>query len=97
MSTEPQLDPGEREDRRLAGFVERSSARVAALERLVETPVSPSRIARDRSIDTESAFSALNALRRQGLVELYAPENRRKGPIYGLTEKGERVAFYVEQ
>lgn len=73
------------------GFVISSQYRVAVLRHLAESPATPSRIAAEEDYQISHISNALTALRDRSLVELLVPEERKKGRIYGLTSKGERV------
>ena len=73
------------------GFVISSRYRVAVLTRLAESPATPSQIAADEGIGIASVSNALSNLRDRDLVELLVPEDRRKGSIYGITERGEEL------
>jgi predicted transcriptional regulator len=96
MSGTPTADTQAAEDARLARFVEDSSARVAALDRLAEAPMSPSRIAADARTSTGRTLAAINELRERDLVELYVPTDDDGNPVFGLTERGERVTFLLQ-
>lgn len=73
------------------GFVISSNYRVTVLRRLNEGPATPSQIASDEDIAITHVSRALRELGERDLVELLVPENRRKGRVYGITEKGERI------
>jgi DNA-binding MarR family transcriptional regulator len=77
----------------LIGFVIRSQYRVDVLERLMEGPATPSRIAADEDIAIAHVSRALSGLREgdRDMVELLVSEDQKKGRVYGITEKGERV------
>ncbi|MFC6889410.1 ArsR family transcriptional regulator [Halorubrum trueperi] len=73
------------------GFVISSQYRVAVLERLAESPATPSGIAEDEDVEIAAVSHALSGLRERGLVELLVSEDRRKGRVYGITESGEEL------
>jgi DNA-binding MarR family transcriptional regulator len=73
------------------GFVISSNYRVTVLRRLNDGPATPSQIANDEDIAITHVSRALRELGERDLVELLVPENRRKGRVYGITEKGERI------
>ncbi len=73
------------------GFVISSRYRVAVLRRLDEGPTTPSRIAEDSGFAIAHISRALRRLRDRDLVELLVSEDRKKGRVYGITEKGERI------
>jgi DNA-binding MarR family transcriptional regulator len=78
-------------------FVISSTYREAALTRLAASPATPSQIAADRQMDISHTSRALGELRERGLVELLVPEERKKGRIYGLTDRGSDIAALVEE
>ncbi|MGQ5516218.1 hypothetical protein [Halococcus saccharolyticus] len=73
------------------------SARAVVLFRLIEGPVSPQAIGTDTPISTGRAHRALTELHKRDLVELLVPEEATDGPIFGVTARGEKAAFYIEQ
>lgn len=73
------------------GFVISSRYRMAVLRRLAEGPSTPSQIATDSDLHVSHVSRALQRLRDRELVELMVPEERRKGRVYAITEKGEAV------
>ena len=81
------------EDWDMISFVIRSQYRVAVLERLAEGPATPSRIAADKDIAIAHVSRALGGLREgeRDMVELLVSEEQKKGRVYGITDRGERV------
>lgn len=77
----------------MISFVIRSQYRVAVVERLVEGPATPSRIAADKDIAIAHVSRALSGLREddRGMVELLVSEDQKKGRVYGITDRGEAV------
>ncbi|WP_178915286.1 helix-turn-helix transcriptional regulator [Natronomonas gomsonensis] len=73
------------------GFIISSKYRISVLNRLVEGPATPSKISEDEDISIASVSHALKQLRERDLVELLVDEDRRKGRVYGITERGERL------
>lgn len=73
------------------GYIISSKYRVTVLRELAEGPATPSRIATDSNISIAHVSRALQELRERELVELLVPEDRRKGRIYGITERGDNV------
>jgi DNA-binding transcriptional ArsR family regulator len=73
------------------GFIISSKYRIRVLKRLVEGPATPSKISEDEDISIASVSHALKQLRERDLVELLVDEDRRKGRVYGITERGERL------
>ncbi|MFO7833488.1 MAG: winged helix-turn-helix domain-containing protein [Halohasta sp.] len=73
------------------GFVISSQYRIAVLKRLSEGPATPSRIAEDSGIGITHVSRALGRLRERKLVELLVPEERKKGRVYGVTDRGEEL------
>ena len=70
-------------------YVIASSYRVEVLGRLAESPATPSRIAADTDRPTTHVSRALRGLREHGLVELLVSEERQKGRVYGITDRGQ--------
>jgi DNA-binding MarR family transcriptional regulator len=75
----------------LIGYVISSQYRVAVLSRLAESPATPSRIADDSDIAVTHVSRALSGFRDRDLVELLVPEERKKGRVYGITERGREI------
>lgn len=80
-----------------AGFVISSGYRTTVLERLVESPAMPSTIAEETPIEIAHVSRALQELRERDYVELLVPEERKKGRIYGATQRGEQAAEKVAE
>jgi DNA-binding MarR family transcriptional regulator len=78
-------------------FVISSTYREGALTRLAASPTTPSQIAADRQMDISHASRAVGELRERALVELLVPEERKKGRIYGLTDRGSDILALVEE
>ncbi|NIB98519.1 winged helix-turn-helix domain-containing protein [Halobacterium sp. R2-5] len=72
----------------VVGYVISSDHRTLVLGRLAEGPATPTQIAADVDLAATHVSRALNSLRERDLVELLVPEERRKGRVYGITEKG---------
>lgn len=72
-------------------FVISSRYRVAVLRRLSEGPTMPSRIAEEADVGIAHVSRALQELRERSLIELLVSEEKRKGRVYGITEKGSEV------
>lgn len=73
------------------GYVISSDYRVAVLRRLADGPATPSRLAEDTGIGIAHVSRALQGLREHSLVTLLVPESRKKGRLYGITEKGKTL------
>jgi DNA-binding MarR family transcriptional regulator len=73
------------------GFVISSRYRVAVLKRLADGPATPSQLATDSGLAIAHISRALRGLRDRDLVELLVSEDRKKGRVYGVTEKGEEI------
>lgn len=69
-------------------FVLASMYRVDMLERLVAGPATPSQLAVDTDHSISHVSRSLKELREHELVELLVSEDRRKGRVYGATERG---------
>lgn len=65
-----------------------SQYRRAVAEHLEAGPAIPSTIAADTGHDISQVSRALQELRDLGMVELLVSEDRKKGRIYGLTDRG---------
>lgn len=63
---------------------------------LREHPKTPSAIDGDND-ELANVSRALKELTDSGITELLVPEDRKKGRIYGLTEKGEEVAETLQE
>jgi len=72
-------------------YVISSSYRVEVLQRLADSPATPSRIATDTERPITHVSRALQGLREHGLVDLLVSEERQKGRVYGITDHGEEV------
>ncbi|MFC6785198.1 hypothetical protein ACFQFH_19965 [Halobaculum halobium] len=79
----------------LIGAVAASEHRAAVLERLAESPATPSTIAEATGLDLSHVSGTLGDLRERGAVTLLVPEERRKGRLYDATDAGELVADRV--
>jgi DNA-binding MarR family transcriptional regulator len=77
-------------------FVISSRYRIVALRRLAESPATPSQIASDADVGIAHVSRALQGLRDRSLVDLLVSEDRKKGRVYGLTERGREVWETVE-
>ncbi|KAB1185097.1 MULTISPECIES: winged helix-turn-helix domain-containing protein [Haloferax] len=73
------------------GFIISSRYRVDVLERLDESPATPTQIAADSSHPVAHVSRALQELRERSLVELLVPEQRKKGRVYGITDDAEGI------
>ena len=87
------MSVSEREERRWndVSHVISSHYRVDVINRLVESPATPSRIASDSDNAIAHVSRALQELRARSLVELLVSEKRKKGRVYGMTSEGERL------
>lgn len=79
------------------GFVISSSYRTAVIERLAESPSTPSQISSDKDIAVAHVSRALNQLRERSMVDLLVPEDRKKGRVYRLSEKGAALWEQTEE
>jgi DNA-binding transcriptional ArsR family regulator len=80
-----------------ASFVLASQYRVAVLDRLASGPAIPSQIATDTEIAISHVSRALTDLRERSLVALLVSEERQKGRVYGLTDRGTEIVALVEE
>lgn len=83
-----------------AGFVDASHYRADVLRRLRKQPSIPSVIAREQ-LNNEDHIThvsrSLGELRERELVELLVPEDRTKGRVYGITDRGREALKKVEE
>ena len=77
-------------------YVISSSYRVEVLNRLADSPATPSCIARETDCPIAHISRALRGLRERDLVDLLVSENQQKGRIYGITEEGEAIWEMIE-
>lgn len=70
------------------GFVISSEYRTVVLERLAKSPSTPSQIASDCGVAVTHISRALKQLRNRSMVVLLVPEERKKGRVYTLSDKG---------
>lgn len=78
------------------GFVISSRYRIEVIERLADGPATPSGIADDRDLSISHVSRALQSLRRRNLVTLLVPEERKKGRVYGITDRGTEIWEQIE-
>ena len=76
-------------------YVEISSYRKKVMKSLDDEVKIPSQIAKDSGILTNHISSVLRQLKEHDLVECINPEVR-KGRLYRLTDKGEKVTENLE-
>jgi len=77
-------------------YVISSRYRIATLNRLSDSPATPSRIAEDTDLSVAHVSRALQELRDHELTELLVSEDRKKGRVYGITDHGEAVWETIE-
>lgn len=80
-----------------AGYVVASEYRRTVLERIGESPATPSSIADETDISIQHTSRALQELRGKDLAELLVPEERTKGRIYGPTDRGEYTLRKIDE
>jgi DNA-binding transcriptional ArsR family regulator len=73
------------------GFIISSRYRILSLRRLAVGPATPSQIAADEDVGIAHVSRALQDLRDKELVDLLVSDNRKKGRVYGLTERGQEL------
>ena len=78
-------------------YVISSRYRVETIRRLSEGPATPSLIASDRELSIAHVSRALQELRDAELVDLLVSEDRKKGRVYGITDKGMQVWETIER
>lgn len=74
-----------------AGYISSSKHRTAVVRRLYDSPAIPKTIKNDTDREYSRVSEALGDLRDEGIVKLLAPEERKKGRLYSLTERGEEA------
>jgi DNA-binding MarR family transcriptional regulator len=77
-------------------YVISSRYRIATLRRLSDGPATPSRIADETDLSVAHVSRALQELRDHTLVELLVSEDRKKGRVYGITDRGNQVWQTIE-
>lgn len=77
-------------------FVISSRYRVAVIRRLATGPSTPSQIASDADVGIAHVSRALQRLRDRSLVDLLVSDDRKKGRVYGLTDRGREVWDTIE-
>ena len=74
-----------------AGFVQSSKHRTAVVRRLYQSPAIPKTLKEDTNREYSRISEALGDLKDEEIVELLSPEERKKGRLYALTERGEEA------
>ena len=77
-------------------FVISSRYRVAVMRQLSTGPSTPSQIAADADVGIAHVSHALQRLRERELVDLLVSDDRKKGRVYGLTDRGRNVWDTIE-
>lgn len=78
------------------GFIISSKYRTAVLEELMQGPSTPSSIASRTGLPITHISRALRTLRERSLVELLVSKDKKKGRIYGVTERGKQLWERIE-
>lgn len=78
------------------GYVISSKYRIAVLDRLSTGPSTPSGIADDTGFSIAHVSRALQGLRDRDLVELLVSDDRKKGRVYGITDRGDEMWTEIE-
>lgn len=71
------------------GWVISSEYRMQVMNLLAEGPNVPSKMAEETGINLSHISRTLTDLKEKDLVELMVEEDRKKGRLYKLTDKGE--------
>jgi DNA-binding MarR family transcriptional regulator len=74
-----------------AGYISSSKHRTAVVRRLYDSPAIPKSIKEDTDRQYSRVSEALSDLQDEGIVELLSPEDRKKGRLYALTDRGEEA------
>jgi DNA-binding MarR family transcriptional regulator len=77
-------------------YVISSSYRVNTLKRLADSPATPSGVAEDTGCPIAHISRAIQGLRERDLVELLVSEDRKKGRVYGITDRGSMIWETIE-
>lgn len=77
-------------------YVISSTYRVDVLDRLAASPATPSKIAEDTDCPIAHVSRALRGLRERDLVDLLVSEDRQKGRVYGITDRGREIWDTIE-
>lgn len=77
-------------------FVISSRYRVETLSQLADGPATPSQIASEAGVGIAHVSRALQELRERSLAELLVSEDRKKGRVYGITERGGEIWRTIE-
>lgn len=77
-------------------YVISSTYRLQVLQRLADSPATPSQIATDTDCPIAHVSRALSGLRERDLVDLLVSEDRQKGRVYGITDRGRKIWSTIE-
>lgn len=77
-------------------YVISSQYRIDSLNRLQTGPATPSLIATDTDHSIAHISRALQELQEEELVTLLVSEDRRKGRVYGTTQRGQAVIETIQ-
>ena len=78
-------------------FIISSRYRIAVIDRLAAGPATPSLIADEADDHMAHISRAISELRDESLVELLVSEDRRKGRVYGMTDRAQASWEIIEQ
>ena len=78
------------------GYVISSSYRVKVLQRLADSPSTPTQIAEDTDCSPPHISRSLQSLRERDLVDLLVSEDRKKGRVYSITDQGREIWEIIE-
>lgn len=91
-----EADENQAVDWDLIGFLISSKYRIAVLDQLADGPSTPSGIAAETGLPITHISRALGALHDRSVVKLLVSKNTKKGRIYGITERGQRLWQRIE-
>ena len=80
-----------------ASFVVRSPHRTTVLQRLAKGVAIPAQIRDDTELEYSRITESANTLRERGLIELLVSEDTKRGRLYSITERGERVLEFMDE
>jgi len=76
-------------------YIISSTYREMVIDDLTDGMSTPGKIAHNQDSSIAHVSRALNEMRERDLVQLMVPEERQKGRIYALTEKGEQAGKHA--
>ena len=78
------------------GYVLASRYRKIVLTALAQGPKTPTQIANESGCNVSHVSRSLHEIEKRGLVKCLSPD-RRKGKIYGITNKGSKIVDKLQK